>query len=133
MKRAMFYLTNLTWGLLLNLAGCLAAAILVGNEHDDLHLYRGCVCIEVGEGWGGLNLGLFIFCQHGAPERLKNHEFGHAIQNCIFGPFMIPLVLKSACRYHLHNWKGRRGLPVPAYESWWFEAMATKIGTQQHL
>jgi hypothetical protein len=60
---------------------------------------------------------------------LRRHELGHAIQNCRYGPFILPWVLLSVCRYHLREHRMRRGLPLTPYDSWWFEGEATALGT----
>jgi hypothetical protein len=128
MSRKTFYTLSITWGLPLALVGGVVALFLLVTGHRP-HRWHGCACFELGRTrWGGLNLGLVILCQKGASSTLKSHEFGHAIQNTQYGPGMIPLVVKSACRYHAHTWKERHGIPVPAYESWWFEAQATEYG-----
>lgn len=128
MNKKLFYLLNLTWGLPLTLCGIVTAAALMAVGHRP-RCYHGCLHFELGRTrWGGLNLGLVLLTQREPPEYLIAHELGHAIQNAKYGFGMIPLVIKSACRYHVHNWKERRGIPVPSYESWWFEAQATEYG-----
>ena len=129
MKRAMFYVMSFTWGLLMNIAGGLLTLCFIFDGYDP-KIYRGCVCIEVGERWGGLSLGMFIFCQRGASDRLKDHEFGHAVQNCFYGPIMLLFVICSATRYHYITRREKQGKPVPKYDAWWFEGQATKIGTR---
>lgn len=133
MKRWVFYALSLTWGLPLTLCGLIVALFLLVTGHRP---YRrsGCWYFEVGKSrWGGLNLGLVILCQPNATYSLKNHEFGHAIQNCYLGPIMLFFVLCSAVRYHYLDYLEKQGLPVPEYDSWWFEGQATELGTRYHL
>lgn len=133
MKRTMFYVMSFTWGLPLTLCGAVVALFLLVTGHHPRR-WGGCLCFEVGKTrWGGLNLGLVILCQPNAPASLKNHEFGHAIQNCYLGPIMLFFVLCSAVRYHYIDYLEKQGLPVPEYDSWWFEGQATKLGTRYHL
>lgn len=128
MNRKTFYTLSLTWGLPLTLVGAVVALCLLVTGYRP-RLWHGCVCFEVGKTqWGGLNLGLVILCQRDAPEYLLTHELGHSIQNTKYGLGMIPLVVRSVCRYHVHNWKERHGIPRPPYYSDWFEAQATEYG-----
>lgn len=130
--RKMFSALSLTWGLPLTLCGAVVALFLLAIGHRP-HRWGSCWCFEVGESnWGGLSLGSIILCQPNAPDSLKNHEFGHAIQNCYLGPFMIPLVLCSVARYHDRNRRVKRGEKLPPYDSWWFEGWATRLGERIH-
>ena len=125
----LFYLLSITWGLPLTLAGFLTATVLLATGHRPQRRC-GCWYFNIGKSrWGGLNLGLVILCQPNASGSLKNHEFGHAIQNCRFGPIMLIFVVGSAIRYHYINHLEKLGLPTPDYDSWWFEGQATELGT----
>lgn len=133
MKHTSFYVISLTWGLPLTLCGMAVALFLLATGHRP-HRWGGCWYFNVGKSrWGGLNLGLVFLTDHNDNTRTKNHEFGHAIQNCYLGPIMLFFVLCSAIRYHYLDYLEKKGLPVPAYDSWWFEGQATKLGTQYHL
>lgn len=128
MDKKLYYLLSLTWGLPLTIVGGLFALALMGSGFTPRR-YGGCVYFEVGEGWGGLNLGLVFLCQVGAPDTLKTHEFGHSIQNCMWGvlmPFVV--VLPSMTRYWLREIKAARGANLPPYDAVWFEGQATKFG-----
>lgn len=128
MTRKNLYIASLTWGLPMVLVGFLTAIFLLATGHRP---YRrsGCWYFEIGKSnWGGLSLGLTILCQPNAPDSLKNHEFGHAIQNCRFGFIMPILVLCSSIRYHYICHLEKEGLPVPRYDDWWFEGQATRLG-----
>jgi hypothetical protein len=128
MTRKNLYIASLTWGLPITICGLFAAAYLLATGHKP-YRHAGCWCFEVGKSdWGGLNLGLVILCQPNIPASLKNHEFGHAIQNCRFGFIMPIFVLCSVIRYHRINYLERRGLPIPRYDDWWFEGQATSLG-----
>lgn len=128
MKRKMYYVMSFTWGLPLTLCGLIVALFLLVTGHRPRR-YHGCLHFELGRTrWGGLNLGPVLLTQREPPEYLVTHELGHAVQNTKYGPGMIPLVIRSVCRYHVHNWKAWRGLPVPSYYSDWFEAQASEYG-----
>lgn len=128
MKRTTFYVLSFTWGLPLTICGAVVAVGLMATGHRPRR-WGGCWYFNLGKSnWGGLNLGLFFFTDNRDSTYTKNHEFGHAIQNCYLGPIMIPLVLCSAVRYHYLNYLEKQGLPVPEYDSWWFEGQATEYG-----
>ena len=85
---------------------------------------------RVGNGWGGLSLGPIALVSCNASQHTLNHEFGHSIQNCLYGPFMVLITLASAARYHYRNWmsKHKPKVTLPPYDSIWFEDEATKLG-----
>lgn len=129
MTRKLFYILSLTWGLIMTIIGAVPASVLwcMGVKPER---YGGCRCFVMGENWGGVSLGLFIFVSRASADR-KNHEFGHAIQNAVLGPFFIFLVaIPSFVRcgyYNLHtNLHTKQGLPP--YDSIWFEGQATRLG-----
>ena len=130
MVKKLYYLLSLTWGLPLTIIGGLVALALMGSGFTPRR-YGGCIYFELGEGWGGLNLGLVFLCQVGAPDTLKMHEFGHSIQNCMWGvlmPFVV--VLPSMTRYWLREIKAAHGANLPPYDAVWFEGQATRLGTE---
>ena len=127
----MFYFLSFTWGLLLTLFGLIVALILrvLGYHSKKFALVR---FFEIGEGWGGFELGLFFVANQNSTFHLRCHEFGHAIQNCMFGP-LTPFIIciPSVIRYwyrELHYY--RRGKePKTSYDDTWFEGQATRLGT----
>ena len=125
-----FYILSFTWGILMTTIGCIAAAVLllVGIQPNK---YGYCWHFEVGNGWGGLNLGPVLLTCKNASVYVKNHEHGHGLQNCKYGPYMIIIGLMSAVRYWYRELRyNRKGLtPTTTYESVWYEAEATKLGT----
>ena len=127
-RRSRFYLLSLTWGLPLTLCGLTVAAVLRGMGYRSV-CYHGARLFTLGRGWGGLSLGPVLLTCSDASDRLRRHELGHAIQNCCYGPFILPLVLLSVLRYHLRERRIRLGLPLTPYDSWWFEGQATALGT----
>ena len=130
MNIILFYFLSLTWGLPQTLGGAIMALVLIITGHKP-KMWKNCVWFEVDKNIGGFNLGLFFVTRRGASTHLKNHEYGHAIQNCILGPFM-PLVvsLPSSVRYWYREFRyNRRGKTPPTpYESIWFEKWATNLG-----
>lgn len=134
-NKYMFYLLSFTWGLPMTLIGVITAVILRAKGYRPKK-WGYCYHFEVGESWGGINLGPIFVTSKNAPERTKNHEHGHAIQNCNFGllmPFIvgIPSLLRS--RYHVWYYRNRypkTKRPLPNYYSVWFENQASTLGDE---
>ena len=132
MKRWQFYLLSFTWGLPLTLIGCLVALVLVVAGYKPGR-FGWCLVFEIGEVWGGLELGVvFLKCRESG-YHLMCHEHGHAFQNTLFGVFMPFIVsIPSAVRYwyreYLHRVKCVKYSEMPDYDSVWFEGQATRIG-----
>ena len=131
MTKKLYYLLSLTWGLPITLIGAVVALFLIAKRYKPKR-FGWVWCFEIGERWGGLNLGIVFLCEKGASDNLKCHEFGHAIQNCRLGLTMPFFVLCSAIRYHYINHLEKEGLPVMPYDSWWFEGQATHLGTEYY-
>lgn len=93
--------------------------------------YRSRPCFLLGHNWGGLTLGHTILAQINATDQLLDHEWGHTVQNALFGPLMLPLTIASAIRYHVRRLRAKRGAALPPYDAWWFEAQATRLGTHR--
>ena len=132
MNKITYYILSFTWGILLNLAGCIAACILLLLGYKPKKWLYGYY-FEIGRSWGGLESGIFFFCQENPSDTLRNHEFGHSIQNCYLGPLFIPIIfIPSAIRYWYRECLVRNGKKnysdLPEYDSIWFEGQATSIG-----
>lgn len=124
--KALYYILNIIWGFPMTFIGAVVAAALIVTKHKP-RIYGGCVYFTVGNNWGGLELGLFFLCDNSNSTHTKNHEFGHSIQNAVFGIFMPFIVcIPSAIRYW---WRRlRRGKALPPYDSVWFEGQASALG-----
>lgn len=131
MNRKVYYTLSLTWGLPLTILGLIGAIALMCLGYRPKR-FGWAWCFEVGKGWGGLDLGLIILCGKDSSNVLKAHEYGHSIQNTKYGFAMVFLTIASAARYWYYtvveDWWGKK---LPPYDSWWLEAQATKIGTDQ--
>ena len=130
MKKAEFYLLSLTWGLLHTLLGIIAAVVLLCAGYKP-KMWGGCFHFEVGENWGGVSLGLVFITSKNPTPRTKNHEHGHAIQNCFFGPmFWFVVAIPSIIRYWYIVARLTLGYKYgKRYDSIWFEGQATELGT----
>ena len=136
-----YWLVSLTWGCLTTIPGLLVLLFFGLFTKCKLHKNGFGVIIEVGGNWGGFSLGPISLCgrysQEDGPcydvdwyEHTRRHEFGHSLQNLMFGPFMLFLVeIPSIIRYHYFNYRIKRGLPNKEYDSVWFEGTASAWGS----
>ena len=126
-----FISLSFTWGLPLTLIGAGVALALSLKGYKPTPLGHG-MCFEVGENWGGLNLGYFSFVCKNSQPRTRSHEYGHALQNCVYGfstPFIV--TIPSAIRYWYRVYRYKIGDPVKTpYDTIWFEHQATEWGNQ---
>lgn len=91
LKLILFYLLSFTWGIIVTAIGFAVSIIFLITGHKPSYVC-GCFHFEIGKHWGTLTLGPFIFTHHNVDDVVMSHEFGHSIQNIIFGPVMILLV-----------------------------------------
>lgn len=133
MTKSAFYLLSFTWGLPTTLAGCIAAAGLRLTGHKPKK-WGWCWYFEYGgDHWGGMSLGIFFMKDRSNSIHIKNHEHGHAVQNCYFGPLMPFLIAApSFTRYWYREYLKRvqHVQPKTPYDAVWFEAQATRLGTE---
>jgi hypothetical protein len=124
-----FYLLSFTWGLPMTLIGLVVAASLFCAGYRPKR-WGGCWYYNIGENWGGVNLGLIFLTDNSDSTHTKIHEFGHAVQNCYYGitmPFVV--CLPSVIRYWYREIRQRLGfINETAYSDIWFEAEADKLG-----
>ena len=130
-NKTQFYFLSFTWGIILTLIGLIIAFVLIccGKKPEK---WGGCLLFRT-KGFDGLNLGIVMIVGQGASEHTKNHEFGHAIQNCKYGPATpfivhIPSVVRYWYREIKYYW--RNLTPPTAYDDAWFEGEASKLGTE---
>jgi hypothetical protein len=127
----LWYILNLTWGILFTLMGAFLALCLLLTGHKP-YKYKHVWCFEFGDNWGGLEGAFFIFVAKNMgdwTQHIKEHEFGHSFQNTLYGPFNIILTyLPSVIRYWYQVIREKKGLPNKEYDLAWFEESATDIG-----
>lgn len=127
----MHLISSVIWGFPMTLIGGIVAAALILSGKRPFK-YGGCYFFRVGKKpWGGLNLGLVsLICPQAAGDTMR-HEFGHSIQNAMYGPAAIFLVyIPSFLRYHWFNLMWFLGLDPGEYREAWFEKQATELGEQ---
>lgn len=107
---------------------------LKGKPHKNGFSY----IVEIGGNWGGLELGAVALCGNYSQGNLswfdhtRKHEFGHSVQQLIFGPLQAFVVgIPSAIRYWYNRIASKKGKRFSSdwYDSIWFEGTATKWGT----
>lgn len=132
-EKKQFILTHLilslTWGIVMTaIGGVVAVALIMSGKRP--FKYGGCWFFRVGKKpWGGLNLGLVSLISPHSSGVTMRHEFGHSIQNAIFGPFAIfAIYIPSFLRYHWFNFRRKLGLGNGDYYAAWYEHDATELG-----
>lgn len=128
-----FYLLSFTWGSVLTALGLLVSVLMLLTGHKPKR-WGYSWYFEVGKkDWGGCEWGPVFIKDKSEGDHLKNHEFGHGIQNCFFGPFMIFLVsMPSSIRYWSRRIRLKLKKPLKtAYDDIWFEGQATRLGTEK--
>ena len=108
LSKPLYYILNCTWGFLMTAVGAVVAlALIVAGYKPKRH--SGAIYFNVGKSWGGAELGLFFLTDEHDDRSVKNHEFGHSLQNCLWGPLMPFVVcLPSAARYWVREFKSRK-------------------------
>lgn len=138
----LYWLIQLTWGILMTVIGLIVSFVCILFFKGKIHKNGFSYIVEVGGDWGGLSLGAVSFCGSyslkSSPyydiewyERTRRHEFGHSLQNLVFGPlFPFIVAIPSAFRYWYFTIAESKGksFPEDAYDSIWFEKEATIQG-----
>lgn len=130
-NKTLFYILNFTWGILWNIVGAIgAAAVMALGVKPQKH--AGNLMFRIGHNWGGVSLGIFSFVCHEAGQHTFDHEFGHSIQNALYGPaFPFVVAIPSAARYWEFTIKAKKGIKIEEnYDDAWFECQATEWGTE---
>lgn len=125
LPKTWYYIISFTWGFALTLIGCIITGVLMLMGYKPQKNMYGWY-IEFGEGWGGFNAGPCSIVSKNPSKHILQHEFGHSIQNCIFGPLTIfYTVIPSVLRYWYREIKQ---VYSPDYDYAWFEGQATMFG-----
>lgn len=133
-KKYLYFFLNFTWGLLLTLLGYFLMLILLPFGRIRRYSYTLYLEFNKETSWG-FSIGTVFFVGKQANKYIKEHEFGHTVQNAIFGLFMIFLVsIPSLIRFWYRNYLYSRGkCPKTTYDSIWFEGSASYIGLKHSL
>ena len=130
-NRKLYYILSYSWGIIMILVGLFVEAYFKICKIP-FEKFGPCRVYRYKDHWGGLSLGHTIIVATDASDHTLHHEFGHSIQNAMFGPFFVFLALSSAIRYHYFNFKIRKNAhaDLPPYDSFWVEGDATKLGNK---
>lgn len=132
MSKKTFWILSWTWGFIMTFLGFITFFVLRIMGYQPYRNQYGWV-FEIGENWGGVEVGPIAIVNKNPGQHILNHEFGHSLQNCYFGPFMILISLASAVRYWYREYLTKiKKIPyteLPAYDDIWFEGTATYLGT----
>ena len=124
-----YYLLQFTWGIIMNIVGGVMALFMLITGHKP-HKFGPAIYFQLKEKDGyGFSLGMFFVIGKTA-DVLKEHEFGHTLQNIIYGPIAPFIVyIPSVIRYQYFNFKyWKKGLNSPDYNRIWFEKQASLFG-----
>ena len=133
MKKTLYYALSFTWGIIMTVIGILAAgALRIAGVKPTKE--GPCWCFVVGKNWGGVSLGpvMLMSPANYAAGRTVKHEFGHSLQNCIWGPlFPFVIAIPSATRLKYREIQQNKGTPPTTdYDAIWFEGQATEWGNK---
>lgn len=107
-SKPLYYILNCTWGILMTGIGAVIALMLLIAGYEPKR-HAGSIYFNVGKSWGGVELGMFFLTDEHDSKSVKDHEFGHSLQNCLWGPLMPFVVcLPSAARYWLREFNTRQ-------------------------
>ena len=128
MKRTLYVIVQLTWGLPQTLLGL---ALYLKNLSRPYEKYLSCINMHWKSG-GGISLGLFIFTPDAKTpnyEKIRVHEYGHTIQSLILGPLYLPFIgIISYTWANLPYFKRLRKEKRIPYTACFVEAWASRLG-----
>lgn len=113
MSEFTFWFLSFFWGYWMTLIGLITLFILKHMGYEPKK-YNYAYMFEIGQYWGGITLGPVIIVNRNPSQHLKDHEFGHCLQNCYFGPYMVWVGILSFIRYWFREFiqKDFNELPV---------------------
>lgn len=119
---------SFTWGILTTLVGLFISLGLIITKHKPQKYYW-IHCFKLKENWGGFSVGTTFVRDTTSIEQVSEHEFGHTMQNTLFGPVAIFICyIPSIIRYFIIVSKQKKGKETKPYNSVWFEASASDCG-----
>lgn len=126
----MYYLLQWTWGFPLTTIGAIAYLIFAKIFNYPIKKYKNNILILIPySNFTGLNLGLFTLINKDRKD-LIIHEYGHSIQNILFGWFTIFIItIPSIIRFWYRTLKTVLNKEnKTGYYDIWFERQATRLG-----
>lgn len=126
----LFQILQWTWGFLQTFVGFIVFLRFINCKHS---IYHGAILTLHKGNAGGFSLGGFIFVNGERDEtfieQVSVHEYGHAIQSLIYGPFYffivgIPSQIQCSSEYYRKQ-KEEKGIK---YTSHFPESQANRLG-----
>lgn len=107
-NKTIYYILSWTWGIIMTLIGFSVYVVLRCTGHKaEKHVESRY--FNIGNSWGGVSFGPFFITDSRNYTPTKDHEFGHSLQNCVWGPlFPFVICIPSAIRWWLFKFKTRR-------------------------
>lgn len=130
LNKPVFFLLSFTWGIVMTLIGLAAAGVMLLLGYRPYRNVYGWAFEIPGTNFGGIDLGFICIVSENPGEYLLNHEFGHSVQNCFWGPlFPFVIAIPSMARYWYREFKQRSGKGnKTGYYDIWFEGNASNWG-----
>jgi hypothetical protein len=127
MRRFLFTLVQLTWGLPQTLLGFIMYLYWLPRAKTR-YVYHGAIVTEWTSG-GGISLGLFVFVSDKARPSVTVHEYGHCIQSLLLGPlYLIAVGIPSYLWANLPALRKMRRETGRSYYSVYPENWANRLG-----
>ena len=111
LSKGMYYFLSWTWGFLMSFIGLIVIGSIklwcfLTKKDCPLKTWGYSKYLNVGRSWGGLEFGMWFLTDSSDGRYVKNHELGHGVQNCFWGPLTLFVIfLPSAIRYWIFNFK----------------------------
>lgn len=130
--RLLYYFLSFTWGIIMTLISLLVTVVLfipsLFTKKIQFHRYGWIYYVKLGKYWGGFETGIMFLRDWESDEDYINcHEFGHTMQNILFGP-LDPFIstIPSVIHYWLSELFPKYG--AKPYAALWFEDSADQCG-----
>jgi len=131
-----YYVLSFTWGILMTLISLLVTVVLflpsLFTKKIKFGKWGWVYYIQLGKYWGGFETGIMFLRDEESDEAyINNHEFGHTMQNILFGP-LDPFIstIPSVIHYWLSEIFPKYG--EKPYAALWFEDSADQCGKWAH-
>lgn len=129
MNKKQYFTMAWTWGIIMTLVGYIVGLGMLITGHKPTR--KGYCWYYTVKNFDGITLGNVIIVGKNASDYVKAHEHGHAIQNAVYGPFMVVIGLMSLVRATYRKIRKKIGKPCTTdYYSIWFEKEASDWGLE---
>lgn len=109
-KFIVYLILSWTWNIIMTLIGAVTVGSICLFTWQRPKRFGWSIYVEVGNYWGGCDLGMFFICSKNSSYNLKCHELGHNLSQGIYlGPlFPFLVAIPSASRYWLREVKTQK-------------------------